>query len=212
MRLGTSRASRRGTKRSKPGIILFALLIFIGVMILILIRLQPIVIDYAEKYASSVADSIINRAIQEVYADGDYSCTIEISGNNIKTLETDAAKINRLKANINQALHDAVNECETVYIPLGSALNWYFLAGAGPKIPIKICPVSVINMDLRDDFSSAGINQVYHKIYLDVELEISYIGLMSSRSQTVHTTALVSETIIVGDTPDYYGLGEVAVE
>ena len=202
----------RAKRRGKLRIILFALLVLFGAMIMILVRLQPVVIDYAEKYASSVADDVINKAIQKVYADDDYSCTTEISGNNIKTLETDAAKINRLKVALNQALHDGMSECEIVYVPLGSALNWYFLAGAGPKIPIKICPISVINMDLRDDFSSAGINQVYHKIYLDVTLEMSYIGLMASRSQTVHTTALVSETIIVGDTPEYYGMGEVAVE
>ena len=202
----------RARRRSKFGIILFALLTFFGTMIMILVRLQPVVIDYAEKYASSVADSVINRAIQEVYADNDFSCTTEISGNNIKALETDTVKINRLKVALNQALHDGMSECETVYVPLGSALNWYFLAGAGPKIPIKICPVSVINMELMDDFTSAGINQVYHKIYLDVTFEMSYIGLMASHSQTVHTTALVSETIIVGDTPEYYGMGEVAVE
>ena len=213
MRLGISRTSRRRTRHGgRLGIILFAAMVFAGIMITILIRLQPVVIDYAEKYASSVADSVVNKAIQEVYSDGDYSYTTEISGKSVRTVETDTAKINRLKSALNQALHDGMSECETVYIPLGSALNWYFLSGMGPKIPIKICPIGVINMDLRDDFSSEGINQVYHKIYLDVTLEMSYIGLMSSRSQTVRTTALVSETVIVGDTPEYYGTGEIAVE
>ncbi|MBQ3463790.1 MAG: hypothetical protein IJH36_11955, partial [Clostridia bacterium] len=62
-------------------------------------------------------------------------------------------------------------------------------------------------------FTSAGINQVYHKIYLDVSIEMSYMGIMIADTRTVKTTALVSETVIVGDTPQYYGSsGEIAVQ
>lgn len=209
MRLGLSRR-RRHTGRL--GVLMFFALLIAGVTLILLVKLQPAFLDYAEKYADNIANTLVNNAVQTVYNDNRYSGLSEVNDGKVKTIETDTAKINRLKAELNQTIQNGMNESETVYIPLGSAIGFYFLSGIGPKIPIKICPVSVVGTDLRDEFSSAGINQVYHKIYLDVEVEMSFVGLLMSDTKTVATTALVSETVIIGDTPQYYGMGEIAVE
>lgn len=209
MRIGLSGNRRLGRIK----LILFCALLFLGIVLLVLLRLGPVFFDYAEKYADIYANELVNEAVQSVYANGNYSNLSEITNGDVKTVETDTAKINRLKSELNQTLYDKFNDRQTVYVPVGSITGFYFLAGGGPKIPVKICPVSVINTDLRDEVSSAGINQIYHKIYIDVTIEMSYVGLMMTDTKTVKTTTLVSETIIVGDTPQYYGSGgEFAVQ
>lgn len=208
MRVGLSR--RRGS--SRISLVLFCALLFIGVVLLVLIRLHPIFIDYAEKYADMYANELVNEAVQSVYSGDKYSKLSETSEGSVKTIETDTVKINRLRSELNRALYDKFNDNQTVYIPLGSITGWYFFSGSGPKIPVKICPVSVVSTDLRDDVSSAGINQIYHKIYIDVTIEMSYVGIMTADTRTITATTLVSETLIVGDTPQYYGSGEFAVQ
>lgn len=209
MRLGLSR------RRKHTGAICvfaFSVLLTLAIILITIVRLQPSFLDYAEKYADNIANKLVNDAVQSVYSDSRYTDLSEINDGSVRTIETNTAKINRLKSELNQTIQDNMNESETVYIPLGSALGFYFLSGAGSKIPVKICPVSVVGTDLRDEFSSAGINQVYHKIYLDVEVEMSFVGLLLSETQTVKTTNLVSETVIIGDTPQYYGTGDIAMQ
>lgn len=209
MRIGLSGKRRLGRIR----LVLFCVLLFCGIVLLALVRLGPVFFDYAEKYADIYANELVNEAVQSVYASGNYSNLSEIKDGNVKTVETDTAKINRLKSELNQTLYDKFRDRQTVYVPIGSITGFYFFAGGGPRIPVKICPVSVINTDLHDEVSSAGINQIYHKIYIDVTIEMSYVGLMMKDTKTVKTTTLVSETIIVGDTPQYYGSGgEFAVQ
>ena len=91
---------------------------------------------------------------------------------------------------------------------LGSCSNLYFLAGLSPKVPIRIYPVSIVNADFKESFDSVGINQVKTKLYLDVSMKMSFVrGMMFAQSDTVETSVLLNETIIVGDTPTYYGNG-----
>lgn len=209
MRLGLS---RRRTHAGHISVLMFSVLLLAGTAFIIMIKLQPAFMDYAGKYADNIANKLVNNAVQSVYNDNRYTDLSEINDGNVRTIETNTAKINRLKSELNQTIQDSMNESETIYIPLGSAMGFYFMSGAGPKIPIKICPVSVVGTDLRDEFSSAGINQVYHKIYIDVEVEMSFVGLFMSETQTVKTTNLISETVIIGDTPQYYGTGDIAMQ
>lgn len=209
MRLTIDAARRR---RSFATVVLFLILLAVTGFIFILFHIQPAFVDYAARYAQSYSDKIINNAIDKVYSDNTYSNLTHSVNDSIKTVETDTVKVNRLKARLDNEILSRVSESETVYIPIGSACKWYFLRGIGPKIPIRICPVGIASSDLREEFSSAGINQVYHKIYLDISLEISYIGFFMNKSQITKTTALVSDTVIVGDTPQYYGTGDPAID
>ncbi len=207
MRLGTG---CRRPKRSAMTAVFFALLILAVLFFAALIRLQPAFLSYAATCANNMANNIVNEAVDKVFSDGMYSNLTEIAGadeNDIKTVSTDVAKVNKLKASLNREIQNNLKDVrsKTVNIPLGSAANIYFLTGMGPEIPIKIYPVSMVDTNFREEFDSAGINQVYYRLYLDVSLEMSFVGLTFSKTENVTTSALLSETVIVGDTPEYYG-------
>ena len=179
---------------------------------LIFTKLQPSFIEYAKVYSNNIANEVVNSAVDYVFVKEEYQSLAKImenSSENIKAIETDTAKINRLKSAIIQSMQKNIDshKSDTVYVPLGSCSNLYFLAGLGPKVPIRIYPVSIVNADFKESFDSVGINQVKHKLYLDVSMKMSFVGMMFAQSDTVETSVLLNETIIVGDTPTYYGNG-----
>ena len=203
MRLGLSRTRNRNLK----GVGIFFTLFFLIFLIwLIFTKLQPSFIEYAKVYSNNIANEVVNSAVDDVFVKEEYQSLAKImenSSENIKAIETDTAKINRLKSAIIQSMQKNIDshKSDTVYVPLGSCSNLYFLAGLGPNVPIRIYPVSIVNADF------VGINQVKHKLYLDVSMKMSFVGMMFAQSDTVETSVLLNETIIVGDTPTYYGNG-----
>ena len=209
MRLGLSRTRNRSLK----GVGIFFTLFFLIFLIwLIFTKLQPSFIEYAKVYSNNIANEVVNSAVDDVFVKEEYQSLAKImenSSENIKAIETDTAKINRLKSAIMQSMQKNIDshKSDTVYVPLGSCSNLYFLAGLGPKVPIRIYPVSIVNADFKESIDSVGINQVKHKLYLDVSMKMSFVGMMFAQSDTVETSVLLNETIIVGDTPTYYGNG-----
>lgn len=204
MRLGLSRTRNRSLK----GVGIFFTLFFLIFLIwLIFTKLQPSFIEYAKVYSNNIANEVVNSAVDDVFVKEEYQSLAKImenSSENIKAIETDTAKINRLKSAIIQSMQKNIDshKSDTVYVPLGSCSNLYFLAGLGPKVPIRIYPVSIVNADFKESFDSVGINQVKHKLYLDVSMKMSFVGMMFAQSDTVETSVLLNETIIVGDTPN----------
>lgn len=209
MRLGLSRTRNRNLK----GVGIFFTLFFLILLIwLVFAKLQPSFIEYAKVYSNNIANEVVNGAVDDVFVKEEYQSLAKImenSSENIKAIETDTAKINRLKSAIIQSMQKNIDshKSDTVYVPLGSCSNLYFLAGLGPKVPIRIYPVSIVNADFKESFDSVGINQVKHKLYLDVSMKMSFVGMMFAQADTVETSVLLNETIIVGDTPTYYGNG-----
>lgn len=209
MRLGLSRTRNRSIK----GVGIFFTLFFLVMLIwFVFSKLQPSFIEYAKVYSNNIANEVVNNAIDDVFVKEEYQSLAKImenSSENIKAIETDTAKVNRLKSSIMQAMQKSIDshKSDTVYVPLGSCSNLYFLAGLGPKVPIRIYPVSIVNADFKESFDSVGINQVKHKLYLDVSMNMSFMGILFAQTDTIETSVLLNETIIVGDTPTYYGNG-----
>lgn len=209
MRLGLSRTRNRNLK----GVGIFFTLFFLILLIwLVFAKLQPSFIKYAKVYSNNIANEVVNSAIDDVFVKEEYQSLAKImenSSENIKAIETDTSKVNRLKSALIQSMQKNINlhKSDTVYVPLGSCSNLYFLAGLGPKVPIRIYPVSIVNADFKESFDSVGINQVKHKLYLDVSMKMSFVGILFAQADTVETSVLLNETIIVGDTPTYYGSG-----
>ena len=212
MRLGVSHKRRRN---GKVAVIMFLFVAAISIFAFVMYRLQPVFKEYGSAYANNMANSIVNSAVSEVFADNEYSQLTKYKTNSggMQTIEADTVEINRLKSEISQKIRTKINESksEVVTVPLGSAFNVYFLSGIGPEIPVRIYPASVVKTDFKDEFVSAGINQVKYNLYLEVTMQMSFVGFAFSENETITSKALIFETVIVGDTPQYYGNGTFAV-
>lgn len=210
MRLGLSHS------RHHCGHKVFAYVCILAVFFLIYIctcRLKPAFIECSKSYANNMINNVVNKSVTEVFSDTEFKEFSDIkTGAAVQTIETDTAKINRLKARLNESIQNNVQNCETetVHVPIGSATHFYFLAGLGPKMPVRIYPVSIVKTDFEEKLVSAGINQVNHRLYLNVSIDVSFAGLAFVETEAIETKVLLTETMIVGDTPQYYGNGNIS--
>ena len=64
-----------------------------------------------------------------------------------------------------------------------------------------------IQTDLKSEFSSAGINQTIHRIYLEVTCNVVILTPFDTIEETIVNQVLLAEGVIVGNIPNtYYNL------
>ena len=96
------------------------------------------------------------------------------------------------------------NGSSKVKLSIGSFTGVKMLAGAGPDIPIKISSVGNVNTDIKSEFSSQGINQTIHRIYMEIICEVSVLTPFNTISQEVYNKVLLAENVIIGQIPSNY--------
>lgn len=61
--------------------------------------------------------------------------------------------------------------------------------------------------DLRSEFTSQGINQTLHRVYLQVKCEVNILTPFDNISREITNQVLLMENVIVGNIPNtYYNL------
>lgn len=125
----------------------------------------------------------------------------------ISSITIDSDQVNRIRTRLNEfvlkSLHE--QETETIQIPLGSLTNFWFLSAKGPDITFHVYPVGYLNSRIRSEFDGAGINQTRHRLVLELELELMCVGLLHRETVTVSSEYILSETLLMGETPEQYG-------
>ena len=89
-------------------------------------------------------------------------------------------------------------------IPLGVLTGIDIISALGPKLPIQVISVASAEGTYRNDFSSAGINQTLHRIYLDITVTAKLLLPGSIVETVVFTPICVAETVIIGQVPQTY--------
>ena len=106
-------------------------------------------------------------------------------------------------------IQEELNKVETddVYIRLGSFTGSKLLAGRGPKVKFKISTIGNVETDLKSEFSSAGINQTLHRVYLEVKCRVVILTPFDEVEEIITNQVLIAEAVIVGNVPNsYYNL------
>ena len=88
-------------------------------------------------------------------------------------------------------------------VPIGSLTDSYLLAGKGPSVPLSICSEGNVEVSLKSEFVSAGINQTCHRISAIINTDIHSSIPLYSFSSNAEFEFLVAENVIVGGVPDY---------
>ena len=89
-------------------------------------------------------------------------------------------------------------------IKLGSLTGSRILAGRGPNIEIKIDVIGDLDTDLRSEFEARGINQTLHKMYLQVECNVTILTPFKTIEEKIANQVLLAEAVIIGTTPNTY--------
>ena len=93
---------------------------------------------------------------------------------------------------------------QDIFIYLGSALGLKLFSAQGPKIHIKIANVGNVDTKLVSEFTSQGINQTLHRVYLNLSCEVTILTPYNTIKQMIENQVLIAESVIVGTVPDAY--------
>ena len=216
LRRGAGRSpARRRTRQGRAHPILLTLAVGLGLAVLVIgaleARLRPTVAQVARTQAQNQITALLEQAVMEDLAQRQVGyadfVTIQRDGAGAVTaLTTDMAAMNRLRAQlISQVLLvlDGV-DVSLIQVPLGSLVDSELVWARGPSIRARAMTVGTVSAEFESEFSSAGVNQTLHRIWLELSVPLTVLLPGSRVEVPVDTRLCVAETIIVGQVPDTY--------
>lgn len=171
---------------------LFLLAALLALAIVAMTHLKPVLTSLATARVSNTVNGIVTAAVNEtIYSGGvDYDQLISFEKDNegkITAVKSNMAEFNRLQSAIIDEVLEKLSEVTTkeLSVPVGTLLG-------SPSAHFE------------NAFTSAGINQTKHQIYLVVDVYVSILLPGFSTTTKFSNTYSVAETVIVGSVPDNY--------
>jgi len=199
-------------KKGKFKIFLVLLLVFfiLGFVYLELV-INPVVVEATRQTILSLSSSVVSDAVYAVLEKENisYNDLVEISytsSGEVAIINYQSAKMNLLARKIYQTAQGNLEKMgqDGVNIPLGAFSGIPFLAGLGPKVNIKMVPIGAMNSSFDNIFTSVGINQTNHSIFINLSASVSLILPAYKVSIESKTDVLIAQCVIVGKVPDTY--------
>lgn len=186
-------------------------LIFLILFILFDIPIRPVVRENAKYIVKNEVTIMINECVGDYISENNitYSDLITVSLNDNKevtSVETDTITINKLKADITNAIANELKDSrgEKIRVSLGNLLDSYILDHIGIEFQVKLTDYGFIETDIITSFKSTGINQTLHKINLKIKVDVNINVGTLYQTETVETEILLAETVLVGNVPEFY--------
>lgn len=200
------RENKKIRKTIKTGII-FIIAVF--VVVTVYNSSKPIIERLCFDKAKSIATIVSNEQAGIVMKNYEYDELVTIhkdNENNINLIETNVKTVNKIVSEIANNIQKEMNKLEedVIDLRLGSLTGSRILAGTGPKIPIRVSSVGNIETDFRSEFKEAGVNQTLHRLYLNVECEVSILTPFETIEEKITNQVILAENIIVGKIPQTY--------
>jgi len=207
------RYRHRRTKRyRRVGALFLVAVLLLGIgMVWLDNQLRPIVQSYGMQAARRGAMLAIHNGMKGVLSELEpqYQDMVSITrdeNGRILSAEANVLTINAVKARASAAITDLLIEYATqrIEIPLGSLIGGAFFTGRGPFLPLNIHSGGSVLTTISDEFSSAGINQTCHRIYLNTIVTVTVLLPLERQSFSMETSFLLCENVLVGEVPDSF--------
>ena len=172
-------------------------------------NVSPIITKLTSSKIKSISLRALSVAVTSVISEGityeDLMSVIRNSEGEVRVMQAHTDKINLLARQISAKANENIKNAQLDYvaIPIGAFSGSMLLSGLGPEIHIKVVPITNINCDYISEFSSAGVNQTLHKIYVNLRATIQLV-IPTIKEIEVNSKVLISECLIVGKIPDTY--------
>ncbi len=210
MNRGCKIVKRKRSKRKK----LFVALLIIGaiiaaVCIFIKSNVNPMIVTISNERIRALTTDAVSSSVLDIMSENssvEYLKVTRDDKQNIKSVDMNTAAINDLAQKITLSAQKRINEIgnDGIKIPVGSLRGVTLFTGLGPDINIKIYLVGSTQTQIISMFTSAGINQTLHRLYINIagSVAVAVPGLPSTIKTS--TQVLMSEMIIVGEVPPTY--------
>lgn len=195
-----------------------------------------VLISYGEADAKRIVTLVVNNAIIFNKND-DFINDIFIierdANNNIKNLDLNVLKSNKLLDSINEKItNDLVNisngnidntsvNIKSISdidynnfkngfvntISFGTLMGNGLISNVGPKIPIKVILIGDVNSTISSNVKDYGINNALIEVKVNVNASVLVSVLLNSKKVKVNISRVIAMKIIQGDIPNYYLAG-----
>lgn len=196
---------KRKRRRFKFLIFLFFCIVFI---IFICFRLRLIFITLCKNEIQSVSQKIINNVVNSKLdvLDKELLQFEKDENGEITFVNSNVIYMNKLANEISIDISEEINMLDYLYldIPVGTLFGNDMLNSIGPDIKIKFIPIGDVQTEFKTDFSSTGINQTKHKVFLNVVCQIQALSIVADTLVSTNLEIPIVETVIVGGVPSTY--------
>ena len=189
--------------------IIVIFMIAVLTVVFMLRAINPIIDNLCMDKAKNLATKISNEQATNVMNKYKYEDFVNVerdSNGNIVMIQTNAKNVNEVISDIpNKIVEELEKQAESyISIHLGSVFGNKLLANLGPELKIKIENIGNVTTKLESEFSSQGINQILHRIYLNLECEVTILTPYDSINEKIDNQVLIAESVIIGNIPSSY--------
>lgn len=190
---------------------LFAAVLSVGLFRHISRQMLPIIRITAENNAQNLISQMSATVIDDCLSSENLSYdslvdTVTDASGRIVSLSLRAAESNHFKRRVIDQLTQRLGQITTdeLEIPLGTLTGELLFSALGPSVRVRVQSVGDISAVFHNEFTSTGINQTKHTLYLELSIDINL--LIPGEVITVQSVEqiCIAETIIIGDVPDTY--------
>ena len=159
----------------------------------------------AKTYVTVALEQVVLQELEKMELSCDAVSRITREEGKVLSVETDVVLLNRLKSKITQSAAQQLQQLSQyeLTLPLGAVLGIDMLANQGPDISFALQPQTAIVSEIGQEFSSAGVNQTLHRIYLQLEVQVAAAIPGFSAETRVRTQTELAHTLIVGEVPQF---------
>lgn len=169
-------------------------------------QLQGPVTAWAQTKAINIATSAIANAVDTALtttAGGRLVKQMSLGSDQPFVLTYDWNALHKIKTEVTRSVLTALDELsqEEAPVPIGQLSGLSAIGAAGPVMHIRIIPVGAVVSDMRFDLQAQGINQVLHRIYIDLKVQMQVVAPFIQNVFEVHEQVPVTTELIQGEVP-----------
>lgn len=197
--------------KHKRGYVILSILLIILVSSFSYIKLiNPVIKNYSKAKVNALAEQVLNQAVSNVInttlnydslINANYTSTGEIA-----YLSANQYAVNTITREViknAQFLMQNLGE-DGIKIPIGTFSGLSVFSGRGPNVKLQILPISIVSSNFNSTFTSVGINNTLHQLFLDVFAKIEIVFPLKNIRVNIQQSVLLCEGIILGKVPNVY--------
>lgn len=199
---------RKRRKFKKFLIIFFAFAILLTVLFEFYIK--PLQDKLMENRAKVLVEARISKIADDVIESKDYDydkLLIKTESKNkiVTSLSVNTKAVNKLQNEFSNVFQNKMDDLITqeFSVPVGDLIGLTMLSSRGPRINFTYDMTGSVDVQLKSEFDTSGINQTIHRVTMVVDAEVVFVSQSYMENMNIRNEFAVSETVIVGDTPDY---------
>lgn len=180
------------------------------IIVLFEIYIKPFQDKLMENRARVLVEARISKIADDVIKSHEYDydkllIKTESKNNIVTSLSVNTQAVNKLQNEFSNVFQNKMDDLITQYfsVPIGDLTGLTMLSSKGPRLKFAYDMTGSVDVELNSEFDTSGINQTIHRVTMVVDAEVVFVSQSYMENLTIRNEFAVSETVIVGDTPDY---------